>query len=124
MYRARDERGWGGAPADHDHDDARRSTLVQCAIARSVFRAARAAGVPPEPSCEESLHVVEQWCRGRATAIDVRNAAREVVLRRMELGDVPTPCVKMCDAVLRACDEAQEALDGNPLERPSQVSFA
>ncbi len=125
MYRTRSgypSEAWG----ERDPDDARRSAQLQCAIARSVLGAARSVGVPVEPRCEESLFAVERWCTGAGTAAEVRSAAREVMLRRLEVFNDPDALGawrrRICDAVLRACDEAREALDGSPLERTSQTS--
>lgn len=126
MTRTRTD-AWSDSWADSS-ESARRSVQVLCAIARSVLGGALGAGVPLDPCCEEALHVVERWCRGDASDADVRRAAREVTLRRVEFA---TACDgaglwrrRVCDAVLRACDEAREALEGSARERVSQMSVA
>ncbi len=89
--------------------------------------AARGAGVALEPTCEESLCVVERWCQGDATAAEVRTAAREVMLLQIDVRGEGDPLrrwrERMYEEVLRACDDARDSFDGNPLERTSQMSM-
>jgi hypothetical protein len=125
MFRS--ESGSRSGPWCAGSDDDRRGALVQCAVARSVLSAARGAGVPLDPTCEESLSVIERWCEGDATAAEVRTATREVTLRRLEVDEARDAAGRwrrrMCDEVLRACNAAREAFDGNPLERTSKMSM-
>ncbi len=103
---------------------ARRSAQVLCAVARSVLGGARGAGVTLDRCCDEALLVVERWCRGEASDLEVRDAARAVMLRSAEVMPLDASGRwrrRACDAVLRACDEVGAAPEGGVRERPSQL---
>jgi hypothetical protein len=111
--------------SNHDaHALARERVLVRCAMAWSIVRGARVAGHPIDPCCEEALFTLERWCRGEATASDVRTAAREATLWALDLHvSRDSWRARTSEAVRMACEEARLSLDGLSVERSSQMGL-